>query len=305
MKILKDFFFTARPLYQLMVAAVLFLVLVGLTFVPNTCWAWGLDGHQITAYIGADHLSPVARRHVAQILGVPDNPADVAKAMAQAAVKPDLEFRTSAPETLEWHWINLCRQDTPADVPARCPDGNCVTGRIDRFVDDLRSGKKDGKWDSAAQLAFVINFMGEIHQPLHAITNADMGGKCIGVQSPEPANALHSLWGERLVTHVEQELHTRGPAETAAALQKRFPDTVTKLPSRPEIAWESHQLAESEAYQPLKIAMQPCQPTACAKHKEVLKISQSYLDQEWMVVARRLATGGYRLAALLNSIWTD
>ena len=103
--------------------------------------------------------------------------------------------------------------------------------RIDRFAGDLRSGRKDGKWDSADQLAFVINFMGEIHQPLHAITNADMGGKCLGVIAPEPANALHSLWGESLVIHLEHELHTRGPADTAAALQKRFPDTETKLPS--------------------------------------------------------------------------
>jgi len=54
-------------------------------------------------------------------------------------------------------------------LPGTCgawgPDGHQIT------VDDLRSGKQDGKWDSAAQLAFVINFMGEIHQPLHAITN--------------------------------------------------------------------------------------------------------------------------------------
>ncbi len=283
----------------------LLLVLAGVVSAPDACWAWGSDGHQITAYIAADHLSPVARRHVAQILGVADNPPSVATAMTRAAIRPDVEFRTSAPETLDWHWINLCRQDTPADEQARCPDGACLTAQIDRLVDDLRSGKKDGKWDSAAQLAFVINLMGEIHQPLHAITNADMGGKCIGVQSPEPANALHSLWGERLVKHVEQELHTRGPADTAAALQQRIPDAHTKLTATAEIAWESHQLAESEAYKKLGIPVQPCQPTACIKPKTVLKVSQKYLDQEWMVVARQLAIGGYRLAALLNAVWNQ
>ena len=200
------------------------LIPISLMSIPRTCWAWGIDGHQIVGYIAADHLTPVARGHVAQILGVADNPTAVSDAMARAAIRPDVVFRTSAPETIEWHFINLCRQDTPADEQARCPNGACLTARIDRFVNDLRSGKKDGKWDSADQLAFVINFMGEIHQPLHAITNADEGGKCFGVIASEPANALHSLWGERLVTHVEQELHTRGPADTAAALQRRFPD---------------------------------------------------------------------------------
>jgi len=289
---------------KLAVAAVLpVLFLVSLTSAPDTCWAWGTEGHQITAYIAANHLNPVARRHVAQILEVADDPPAVAKAMGRAAVRPDLEFRVSAPETLDWHYMNICRQDTPADEQARCPNGACLTVQIDRFAGDLRSGKKDGKWDSAAQLAFVINFMGEIHQPLHAITNADMGGKCIGVDSPEPTNTLHSLWGERLVSHLEHELHTSGPADTAAALERRFPDDNTNGPSRAEIAWESHRLAEREAYKPLGIPMQPCQPTACIKSKESVKISQQYLDREWTVAGRQLALGGYRLAALLNALW--
>jgi hypothetical protein len=71
-----------------------------------------------------------------------------------------------------------------------------------------------------------------------------------------------------------------------------------------KIAWESHQLAESEVYKPLGIPMQPCQPTACIKQQPV-KVSQAYLDREWKVAARQLATGGYRLAVLLNSVWKD
>ncbi len=285
-------------------AAVLTLVVSGSILAPDECWAWGGDGHQITAYIASDHLSAVAQRHIAQILGVPDEQSAVAAAMARAAVRPDREFRGSAPETVDWHFINICRQDTPAEMQARCPDGACLPVQIDRFASDLRSGKQDGKWDSAAQLAFVINLMGEIHQPLHAITNADDGGKCLGVVSPEPANALHSLWGERMVIHVEHELHTSGPAQTAAALQKRFPDINTNLPSRKAIAWESHQLAEKHVYDPLAIPLQPCKPKGCTRMKAV-KVSQAYLDRKWVVAARRLATGGYRLAALLNGIWAD
>ena len=115
---------------------------VSLILLPGTCWAWGSDGHQIIAYIAADHLSPVARRHVAQILGVADDPTAVADAMARAAIRPDVVFRSSAPETLDWHFINLCRQDTRADVQARCPNGACLTAQIDRFVDDLAVGQE-------------------------------------------------------------------------------------------------------------------------------------------------------------------
>ena len=65
--------------------AVLALVAMSLILMPDACRAWGLDGHQITAYIAADHLSPIARRHLAQILEVADNPTAVAGAMARAA----------------------------------------------------------------------------------------------------------------------------------------------------------------------------------------------------------------------------
>jgi hypothetical protein len=269
---------------------------------PLPGWAWGGDGHQITALIAADHLSSTARSHVAQILGVPDDQRSVANAMARAALVPDSKYRASAPETLDWHFINICRQDTPAQVDERCPDGNCVTARIDRFAHDLRAGKPDGKWDAAAQLEFVINLMGEVHQPFHATTNADLGGKCLGVISPEPANSLHSLWGERMVAIVEHQLHTSGPAETAAALQRRFPAGHVTLHSPRTIAWDSHMLAEHEAYTPLQIPLQPCKPTTCIKQPAV-RINRAYLNREWPVAAKRLATGGYQLAALLNSIW--
>jgi hypothetical protein len=46
-------------------------------------------------------------------------------------------------------------------------------------------------------------------------------------------------------------------------------------------------------------------PKPCVKPKEALKVSQAYLDREWIVAARQLATGGYRLAALLNGIWNQ
>jgi nuclease S1 len=290
-----------RPFYRC-AANLVFAAALWALLSPAACWAWGGDGHQITALIAADHLNAAARAHVAQILGVPDDAHSVSVAMAHAALVPDTKYRGSAPETVDWHFVNLCRQDTPAEIDARCPNGACLPLQLDRFTKDLRSGKPDGKWDSAAQLEFVINFMGEIHQPMHAITNGDQGGKCLGVVSPESANALHSLWGERMVLKVEHELHADGPAQTAAALQRRFPDTNITLASPRTIAWESHLLAERKVYQPLQIALQPCQPTACIKQPAV-KISRSYLDKSWPVAARRLATGGYRLAELLNTIW--
>jgi S1/P1 Nuclease len=281
------------------------LVLISLLALPVRGWAWGYDGHQIVAYIAADHLTPAARRHVAQILGVADDPSAVAAAMARAALRPDLKFRTSAPETVVWHYIYMCRQDTAADERARCPRGDCITTQLDRFVEELKTGEHDPKWNSAAQLAFVINLMGEIHQPMHAITNADRAGMCIGVLSPQFAKTLHSLWGEAMVERLEHDSHTHGPAATAKALEKRYPDSQIAMIPPERIAWESHQLAESDAYRELGIPMQPCRPTACAAPPGgAVRVSEEYIDRNTPVVARQLAIAGYRLASLLNGIWS-
>jgi len=51
------------------------------------------EGHEIVAIMAADDLTPTARAHVAQILGVPAETLSVEKAMAAASIRPDTEFR--------------------------------------------------------------------------------------------------------------------------------------------------------------------------------------------------------------------
>jgi hypothetical protein len=70
-------------------------------------WAWGSDGHQIVARIAANNLTPAARTHVAQLLGVAKTKTAVANAMAAASIRPDTEFRNSNPETKPWHFIDI------------------------------------------------------------------------------------------------------------------------------------------------------------------------------------------------------
>lgn len=60
--------------------------------------AWGGLGHRLTGLIAASHLTPVARQHVAWLLG-PENLADVA---GWADRQVDAEVQTSY-----WHYVNI------------------------------------------------------------------------------------------------------------------------------------------------------------------------------------------------------
>jgi hypothetical protein len=112
---------------------------------------------------------------VARILATAADTSSVEKAMAAASVRPDTEFREEDHATAPWHSIDICLQDRRTDVPARCPAGGCVTAKIDEYIDRLKAGNYD-QWGAGGDLAFLIHLVGDIHQPLHAATDADRGG---------------------------------------------------------------------------------------------------------------------------------
>jgi hypothetical protein len=147
---------------------------------PISAWGWGNDGHKIVAIIAADNLTQAAQSHVANILGVPAD--QTATAMEAASIRPDSEFREEDASTKPWHFIDICLQERRTDVPGRCPGGNCVTGKIDEYSRRLKEGNYD-RWGAAGDLAFLVHFVGDIHQPLHAANDADLGGNCVMVDS--------------------------------------------------------------------------------------------------------------------------
>ncbi len=278
-----------------------FAVIVATLLFSRAGWAWMSEGHEIVAFVAADNLTPEARTRVAGILGVANKPQAIADAMAAASIRPDTEFRAD-PKTKPWHYIALCLQDTPADMALRCPGGACVTAKIDEYAHRLKTGDYD-TWGAAGDLAFLIHFVGDVHQPLHAGGNGDRGGTCQPVEVTPPEPNLHLAWDDAVVVELEQELSTQGPRATASALERLYPKSV--VASRPlrsqQMAWETHELGKSEVYGALKIPEKPCAPSACqAAPGGPVVMNPAYMEREGYVAGKQLAKAGYRLAALLN-----
>ena len=149
--------------------------------------------------------------------------------MEAASIRPDNEFRDDDQSTAPWHFIDICLQDRRADIPARCPGGNCVTGKIDEYSKRLKDGNYD-RWGAAGDLAFLIHFVGDIHQPLHAANDADRGGNCIPVD-PEPREKIFTTSGTPLSFGVSNTSIDSGrPETTAHKLEKTY--AARKRPTR-------------------------------------------------------------------------
>jgi hypothetical protein len=91
---------------------------------------------------------------------------------------------------------------------------------------------------------------------------------------------------------LEKELGTSEPEATARKLEVLYPaagDLATWKPAESEqIAWESHQLAESDVYQALGIPERPCSLHSCdAMTSTPVTLSSAYMDREGQVAPTR------------------
>jgi len=290
----------------LMLSALIRTVPLLVLLIPVRASGWGNDGHYIAAVIAADNLTPAARSHVASVLKVPTD--KITAAMEAASIRPDSKFREEDPSTKPWHFIDICLIDQRIDVPLRCPAGNCVTGKIDEYTQRLKEGGYD-RWGADGDLAFLIHFVADLHQPLHAANDEDLGGNCVLVESQPRARNLHAAWDTTIVRYLERSVDSGSPESTAHKLEQKYaserPMAVWFRGRTDDIAWESNQIARSDIYTALRIPIEPCEPPAGRCDNEpVVDLSPAYLDRAGIIAGHQLAKAGFRLASLLNQIWT-
>jgi hypothetical protein len=290
-------------------------VVAAALLVPDPCQAWGQQGHRIVARIATKHLRPLTRDKLSAILGVSN--AALENAMANAAIWPDLIDRP-ATGTDRWHYINVPIA-APFSIAGHCPADDCVIAQIEQMRNRLRqnlpgfrllAAPRPARPPTSQLLAFLVHFVGDLHQPLHAAVNGDRGGGCIdlttplthpGTRIPETAN-VHIAWDVDTVL-AAMTRHSNNERATATALSARStqgPPIVQGTPA--DWARESSDLARTLIYQRFMIALHSAPPGACAAGITPVTISTAYLQEMIPVVERRLMEAGVRLANVLNDI---
>ena len=323
---------------------VLFFALGFLAVAPST-WAWGCEGHQIVALIAEKHLNPHAAKMSREILDASAIDAALARYCKQTGLDAFVDSSTWAddersvkPETGPWHFIDIPRGAAKGDLTQYCPPtAGCVVMALAAQVRTLRDSRASAQARADA-LRFVIHFVGDIHQPLHATTNDDMGGNCVPVtffdQAPEEKNVeresyspnLHGVWDVGIIEHFAPPQDAKAPTPQQVAdeigeagkIGAEFGSRFSAWQERPTDfaawAWESHELAEEVAYGrlPHKIAIErPETVESCAGDDHIStrmlrldeRLGDDYENSSAPVVQEQLAKAGARLAALLNSIW--
>ena len=270
--------------------------------------AWGVQGHRLVGLIAAERLTPVAKQNVAWLLD--------GQTLADVSSWADT-LTSDQVQTSYWHYLNIPPDARGYDRDRDCPKQpgaaagarsdrwrDCVVDRIAYWEERLGDGKLD-RADRATALKFVVHFIGDLHQPFHAL-GVGRGGNDIKVRvfgeancgpstssgppraesrgggdpaKPNPCN-LHSVWDSRLIAR--RALDDREYlAELRSVISRKG---LGSIPVGTPAQWaeQSFRLAKEALVAP------------------DTNIDEGYYRRHITVIDERLSLGGIRLAAVLN-----
>lgn len=235
---------------------------------------WGPDGHRIVADIALQRLSPAAANETRRLLG--------GQNINEIASWAD-DVRRTMPNTAPWHYIDIEITDT-SYVPSRdCKENACVIWAVESRLAIL-ADKAAPDSARASALKFVVHFVGDLHQPLHAGERGDKGGNDVKVTFNGKLTNLHSVWDSGILLSFGQS-----DAEIVHQLDDEIArrKDIAALSGGTVIQWvmESHDIARDVVYRNL--------PNS-------LEITPQYVDAARPVIYERLLRGGIRLGALLE-----
>lgn len=275
--------------------------------VSARAFAWGDTGHQVIGLVADHYLKPSVRSQVHALLAADSTHLTPSTGIADEATWAD-KFRDSDRNTTKvryeltehWHFADL-EHDGSVDLDVACighpppppkasegPSQSCVVDRVNAFAAEVANPATDAD-ERRVALQFLLHFMGDLHQPLHASDDHDHGGnekivKADGVAS----GSLHHYWDTEFVKKLggnasviaKNLIKTTTPGQIKS-WQKGSPETWTV---------QCFNLSTLRVYGGL----------GSAGANGHYTLTADYVNKANAAVARQLARAGVRLAHVLN-----
>jgi hypothetical protein len=167
--------------------------------IPTPARAWGDEGHVVIGYMAYALLSPAARKQVDALVKADEGELKI-KDFPTGTTWADRWRDSDRPDgarykgTRNWHFVDIAVPN--GDLASACfnhpplPEGKlasegladqCVMDKIKQFTAELKDPRTP-EAERILALKFLMHFIGDIHQPLHAAEkNKDQGGNKVPV----------------------------------------------------------------------------------------------------------------------------
>lgn len=273
--------------------------ILGFTSLASTAaLAWDAEGHRVIARIAEQNLSPAVRAKITIMLAADKSTAAARDFISASTWADEVQDNRTHP----WHFADISagrpnipeacfgQPPLPAGSPAsKGPEKDCVIDKVNQFAAEL-ADPKTAPEEKIAALKFLLNLLGDLHQPLRvADENDDHGMKTKVVTSTTTPGDLFTHWDKALVTEmdVDDEVVAKRliPKITAN-------DRAQWSAGNPQLwALEAHQLGVDRAYGMVG--------NMDAAGNSILKPAD--VDKAVAVISTQLSRAGVRIAYVLNN----
>src|SRR6516162_3470591 len=200
---------------------------------PVETRAWSAEGHMIIGLV-ADRLLQAqetpAHNKLAELLAGDKSNSWTKTDIAGEATWADVLLEKSQEgrfATTKWHYVKLDLNDpdlTKACFGKPAPramasashgvQDDCVVDKIDQFSKELRDPATP-PGERLMALQFLLNFVGDIHNPLHTIEHSDNEGRCVALLPPGAKTPirLRAYWDDTLIVEAEGKDPVKAAAE--------------------------------------------------------------------------------------------
>ena len=237
------------------------------SLIAGYAYGWGTEGHQVVAELAQAQLTTKARAEVRRLLTL-----EPGETLVSISTWAD-EHRN--PATAPWHYVNFPRDSCKYDADRDCAGGKCVVAAIEQQLAFLASTAPDEKRLTA--LKYVVHFVADVHQPLHAGYLDDKGGNTYQLQAFMRGSNLHALWDTGLIKNLNED------TETLTVRLRKLP-----------LAAHANDLDASHA------AQESCQIVGMPGFYPDRQVGTDYIEKFTPTMERRLSLAGVRLAKMLN-----
>jgi hypothetical protein len=271
--------------------------LLALLLAPTPAFAWWEYGHQTVARIAWIEVTPHTRAEIRRLMAhsrLLETPECPARTIEDLSVWPDCikRYRDRFSYAYSWHFadVDICQ---PFDLHAACRDHDCVTDQIERNLRLVRDRTVPVR-ERLMALAFLVHFVGDLHQPLHASDHHDRGGNDERVAYGVIAGRtnLHMIWDGLLA---DRAISTP-PGEARGILSQLTPAERVAMRAGSVEDWARESWEASRRFVYGSLVADPC-ATPIPAHAVV---DEAMVRRLIPVLREQVARGGERLARLLD-----
>lgn len=267
-----------------------------LCFLSQCVFAWDSAGHRVISAIAYANLTPEAKQKTDTLTNLLDADYPPLARFLYVSTLPDQWRKQDQGLSNSWHFIDL---PWSTDGTLVSPPGTPNLINILTLNEKLLINPNATDAQKASALAYVVHLTEDTHQPLHCINrfshtlpHGDRGGNLLQIQT-KYADNLHAYWDQSIRLLHRYPLSNKQIAQLARTIQINYPKSIfgSHIADVSVTHWaqESYTLAQEKVY-------------GVTSGK---KPSAAYQQMTQVTATQQIALAGYRLANLLNQLFTS